>query len=283
MAKTFTRYSKTFDPRSVELFKISRSKIDFFQECPRCFYLSERLGVKRPSMAPFLLNVAVDALLKKEFDIHRAKGTAHPLMKSYGVEAVPFKHKDIDRWRENFVGLRYADPKTNLLITGAVDDIWVNEKGELHVVDYKATAKEGKVEKLEDTRWHNQYRRQIEVYQWLLRKNGFPTSDIGYFVYVNGKKDREAFDGKLEFDVAVISHLGNSSWIDQTLQDIHDCLRVDAIPATGALCEYCPYRESAGKAFQGMVGRNLSSQKKLDEDSQEQDNHSNAKKTQTLF
>ena len=79
--------------------KLSRSKIDFFHECPRCFYIDNKYGVARPKMPAFTLNVAVDALLKKEFDVHRAGKTAHPLMKKYGVDAVPFSHPEIDSWR----------------------------------------------------------------------------------------------------------------------------------------------------------------------------------------
>jgi hypothetical protein len=52
-------------------YKISRSKIELFTECPRCFYLEVVKGVKRPSMPGFSLNSAVDELLKKEFDILR--------------------------------------------------------------------------------------------------------------------------------------------------------------------------------------------------------------------
>src|SRR3954468_7572187 len=80
-----------FDPAAKTPFKLSRSKIDLFFECPRCFYLDRRLGVGRPPGFPFSLNSAVDHLLKKEFDTHRAEGTAHPLMKSYGLDAVPFR------------------------------------------------------------------------------------------------------------------------------------------------------------------------------------------------
>ena len=66
------RTKNIYDPASKNPFKLSRSKIDLFLECPRCFYLHRRLGVGRPPGYPFTLNVAVDALLKKEFDIHRA-------------------------------------------------------------------------------------------------------------------------------------------------------------------------------------------------------------------
>ncbi len=238
------KYRSIFNPDSNEPFKVSRSKIDSFLNCPRCFYLDRRLGISQPSMPAFTLNVAVDALLKKEFDIHRANGSKHPLMEHYGINAVPFNHENINKWRENFVGVQFFHEKTNLLIFGAVDDIWINSRGELHVVDYKATSKEGEIE-LENTKWHNQYRRQIEVYQWLLRKNGFKVSDLGYFVYVNGKKDRKAFDGKLEFDIKIIPYEGSDAWVDKTIGDLHNCLISDKIPDAAPDCEFCQYRKAA--------------------------------------
>ena len=235
---------RVFDPASVEPFKVSRSKIDFFGECPKCFYMEARFGLKRPSMPSFTLNIAVDALLKKEFDTHRVARTTHPLLKNYGLDLVPFQHSQIDVWRENFVGVQALHAKTNLLVFGAVDDIWVNSAGELFVVDYKATSKEGAVDKLEDTRWHNQYRRQIEVYQWLLRQNGFTVSNTGYFVYVNGKKDRAGFDAKLEFDVALIPYTGSDAWMETALASMKACL-LGSLPGSGELCEFCPYRQVA--------------------------------------
>src|SRR3989344_348388 len=106
------RWQKQFDPHSKEPFALSRTKIASFMECPRCFYLDRRLGVKRPDFPAFTLNSAVDTLLKKEFDIHRAKGEAHPLMKKYGIKAIPVNHEQLDVWRENFAGIQYYDSDT---------------------------------------------------------------------------------------------------------------------------------------------------------------------------
>ena len=231
--------SNIFDPKSKAAFKLSRSKIDLFLECPRCFYLDRRCGVGRPASFPFNLNSAVDHLLKKEFDIHRVGKTAHPLMKAYGVKAVPFEHEDMNVWRENFVGIQYTDKATNLLIFGAVDDIWINENKELHVVDYKATSKDGEVSL--DADWQIGYKRQVEVYQWLLRKNNFEVSDTAYFVYANGLKDKEAFDGKLEFSIKVIPYEAKADWIDALLPKIKECLMDDRIPKQSSTCEYCMY------------------------------------------
>ena len=75
---TAQRTKNLYDPASKESFKVSRSKLDLFLECPRCFYFDRRLGVGRPPGFPFALNSAVDHLLKLEFDIHRANPTKTP-------------------------------------------------------------------------------------------------------------------------------------------------------------------------------------------------------------
>ena len=223
--------------------KLSRSKIDLFLECAKCFYIDNKLGTARPPGFPFNLNSAVDHLLKKEFDIHRSEGSPHPLMENYGIDAVPYAHEDIDVWRENFKGLQYHDDQTGFTISGAVDDIWVNSKNELIVVDYKSTSKDEDIESLDEP-WHIGYKRQMEVYQWLLTKLGFSVSNTGYFVYANGRKDREAFDAKLEFDVTLIAYTGNTSWIEPTLKKIKQTLDSTDVPYADPDCDYCRYREA---------------------------------------
>lgn len=233
--------------------RLSRSKIELFVECPRCFYLDNKLGTARPRGPAFTLNVAVDALLKKEFDTHRAKGTAHPLMERYGLDAVPFKHRDLARWRENFEGMEYFHEPTGLTVSGALDDVWVNPAGELIVVDYKATSKNTTIETLSDSSWEEQYRRQIGVYQWLLRANGFRVNDTGYFVYANADADKEAFDGQLEFRVTLVPCEGKADWIDETLPRIRACLASEELPEVGRECEYCAYRQAAGEKLLALA------------------------------
>lgn len=224
-------------------FRLSRSKIDLFLNCPKCFYLDRKLGVGQPPGYPFALNSEVDALLKKEFDIHRANGTAHPLMKTYGVEAVPFQHEKMDEWRDSLrAGITYLDPETNLLITGGVDDVWVSPQGELIIVDYKSTAKDKEVTL--DADWQIGYKRQMEIYQWLFRKNGFKVSSTGYFVYCNGHTDKQAFDAKLEFDIKLIPYVGNPDWIESTIKDIYKTLNKNEIPKSSPDCDFCRYVEA---------------------------------------
>lgn len=237
---TAQRTKGLYDPGSKEPFKLSRSKIDLFFECPRCFYYDRRLGVGRPPGFPFALNSAVDHLLKLEFDIHRANGTKHPLIEKYGVDARPAPHEDLDKWRHNFTGIQYLHKPTNFLIFGAIDDLWQNTKGEYIVVDYKATSKDEKITELNKD-WQDGYKRQMEVYQWLLRQNGYKVSSTGYFVYCNGQTDRKAFDAKLEFDITLISYTGNDGWVEKTISKAYECLNNVTIPAPGKDCDYCGY------------------------------------------
>lgn len=229
-----------YNPASAESFKLSRSKIDLFLECSRCFYFDRRLGVGRPPGFPFALNSAVDHLLKLEFDIHRAKGTKHPLIKKYGVDARPIAHEDLDKWRHNFTGIQFLHKPTNLLIFGAIDDLWQNSKGEYIVVDYKSTSKSEDITEL-NKEWQNGYKRQMEVYQWLLRQNGYEVSNTGYFVYCNGQTDRKAFDGKLEFDITLIPYEGDDAWVEPTIIKAHKCLNGNKIPNADPNCDYCNY------------------------------------------
>ncbi len=242
------RTKNLYNPNSAEAFKLSRSKLELFTDCPRCFYLDRRLGVGRPPGFPFALNSAVDCLLKKEFDIHRAKGEKHPLIEKYDVDARPVEHAELDIWRENFKGVQFLHKPTNLLITGAIDDLWINEKGEYIVVDYKSTSKDEEITEL-NKEWQDGYKRQMEIYQWLLRQNGLKVSDTGYFVYCNGCTDREVFDAKLEFDLTLIPYKGNDSWIEKTIKDAKNCLDSSSIPSANPDCDYCSYINAVKKVI----------------------------------
>lgn len=242
---------KAYDPKDPEPFKLSRTKIDLFVDCPRCFYIDRRMLISRPQGFPFNINSTVDILLKKEFDIHRVNKTTHPYMIEAGIQAIPFLHPDLDTWRLNFTGGQTLHKETNFIIFGAIDDIWMYtdgpEKGKLIIVDYKATSKEGEVSL--DAEWQSGYRRQLEVYQWIFRHMGFNVCETGYFVYANALRDKPSFDNKLEFSVTMLSHIGNTEWIDTTLINIKKCLDDNRIPKQSETCEYCKYRNEAGKSI----------------------------------
>ena len=246
------RTRNLFEPGAGKPFKLSRSKLELFMSCPRCFYLDRRLGTGQPGGFPFNLNLAVDHLLKKEFDHYRAQKKAHPLMEAHGVDATPFSHAKLDDWRENFKGVEVHHAETNLIISGAIDDLWVNPKAEVIVVDYKATSKNGEIGI--DAAWQQAYKRQIEIYQWLLRGNGLTVSDMGYFVYCNGRRDRAALDSRLEFDIHLIPYTGSDAWVEECIKAAHRCLMADDLPAASPDCDFCNYRSAVKDAEAESMG-----------------------------
>ncbi len=137
------RKNDTYKYQHGKPFKISRSGIDSFIKCQRCFYLNKVKNIKDIGIPGFLLNSAVDELLKKEFDIHRENQTPHKLMDK---NMVPFQHDDLEKWRNNFEGISYHHKETNLIISGAIDDIWINkDTNELIIVEYKSTSTQEKI------------------------------------------------------------------------------------------------------------------------------------------
>lgn len=234
------RSRNLFDPQSTEPYKISRSGLELFHDCPRCFYFDKRLGLPRPPGFPFNLNSAVDALLKREFDAFRRQRQPHPLMQKAGIDAIPFAHPELEKWRTNFTGVQALHKPTNMLVTGAVDDLWENARGELIVVDYKSTAKAAEITELNEE-WHAGYKRQVEIYQWLLRQNGFQVSPTAYWVYANGDAAADQFDQTLRFRMTVIAYDGRDDWVEPHIMAARECLLNDTPPAPETNCPHCSF------------------------------------------
>ena len=70
---------------------------------------------------------------------------------------------------------------------------------------------------------------------------------------MNGKTDREAFDGRLEFDVNIIPYTGDDSWVEGTIQKAYDCISADVLPESNPECEFCLYRRVASEAEKNLL------------------------------
>ena len=237
-------YRGKYQSGSTAPFMVSRTKIEDFVRCPLCFVLDRKFQVSRPSIPAFTLNSAVDSLLKKEFDEHRSTQTVHPALLELGFDFVPLQHPDIEKWRSNFVGVSLYYEPTNFHLFGALDDVWLARNGDLVVVDYKATAKAEPVTKLSSEEWHMAYRRQIEFYQWLLASNGFKVAESGYWLYATARNNLNQFDRKLVFDLRLIEHPGDYSWVEPTILAAKAALDSDSLPSPSDNCEFCIYSSS---------------------------------------
>jgi len=241
------RKRNLYDPSSKGLYKLSRSKLDLFLNCPRCFYLDRRVGIGQPPGYPFSLNSAVDTLLKKEFDHYRLLQAPHPLQIENNIDAIPFLHSELDVWRDSLRrGIQFQVPNTNIVLTGGVDDVWISTKtSELIIVDYKATSKLEAVSI--DADWQIGYKRQAEIYQWLFRQNGFTVSNTAYFVYCNARTDLERFDQNLKFSISLLPYVGNTDWVMNAVYATYQCLRLDQIPKRVDTCDFCEYTRALEK------------------------------------
>ena len=243
---------KLYQPGVSEPFRLSRSKLENYLKCQRCFYLDRRLGIKPPSGPAFTLNIAVDELLKREFDTFRKNGKPHPLMVENSVNAVPWPDLvNHEEWRQNFTGIQHLHVPTNLELFGAVDDVWVEENGNLIVVDYKATSKAQEINSAGDIGgWFEAYKRQLEIYVWLLRQQGgFTVADDIYWVYANADKKKPAFSERLEFNLTLIAEKADDSWVEEALLAAHACLESMTIPEPNVDCKHCEHFQGASKVL----------------------------------
>lgn len=239
------RTRNIYSPTSDKPFAISRSKLDRFLECSRCFYLDRRLGIDRPSIPGYTLNQAVDTLLKKEFDYYRERQEPHPFMVTNNVDAIPYSDPRLDEWRENFKGIRVHHSATNFIVFGALDDVWINQHGQLNVVDYKATSTSEEITL--DSEYRQGYKRQLEIYQWLLKQTGLKVSNTAYILYANAQKTESEFGGKLQFGMQLLKHIGDNDWVEPIVYAAYECLQDENIPDPSSVCKYCEYRIAAAK------------------------------------
>ena len=237
-------WSFKYFPNSKNPFIISRSKIDLFLRCKRCAYLDMRLGIKGPKPFPYNLNSRIDTLLKNEFDVAREKKEQTTYQKKAGVSSIPYYHPELHIWREPFKAARFHHQETNIIVCGSVDDLWQDTNSKkISVVDYKSTFNEN-FEKLKkfDAPYLIGYKRQAEIYLWILSNLGLDMNTTSYFFYVNAKKEQAIFENKLEFEWAIIPyHTEDYKWVDKTIIDIKNFLETNKIPPSTAECDLCKY------------------------------------------
>ena len=160
-------------------YKFSPSSLSLLAECPKCFWLHFNKEIKRPAAIFPSLPSGMDAVLKKHFDSFIGKGLP-PELSSLNGDVTLFDDKALlEAWRSNFKGIPWKDPEGNIL-RGAVDNIL--KKGQkLVVLDYKTRGFPLK----DDTAAH--YQNQLDIYNFLLRKNGYETEGYAYLLFYHPK------------------------------------------------------------------------------------------------
>ncbi|MFH1036692.1 MAG: PD-(D/E)XK nuclease family protein [Patescibacteria group bacterium] len=218
--------------------QVSPNSLNLFLECPHCFWLEKGKGIKRPQPYPYALNAAVDVLLKEEFDVYRAKGEPHPLLVAHHIPAKLFHNQSLlNQWRNNFEGLRYYDTDLEATIFGAVDDVLEFADGKLAPLDYKSTGSAVPTV-------YDRFQIQMDIYTFLLERNGFLTTRKGYLAfYIVDKKN--GFEDRLPFKKELHEIDTDPSDVYQLFSDAVATLRKISPPPHSQDCKYAEWLKGA--------------------------------------
>lgn len=245
------RHRGKFNIANPEPYELSRSRIENFIQCPACFYMQQVEGIEFPSIPGFNINEATDILLKKDFDYYREKKESHPFLVNNGYShLIPYQHEHFELWTQSLHfgakgRMHYDHQRTNIRVGGGLDDVWFNKNtSKIHIVDYKSTSQKKDNGPINlDDKWKATYKRQMDLYVWIMQKKGFDVDNIGFFLYCDGNRftDQNFLNAKnaiMEFKMTLIEYQTNFSWIEKTLYNISNCLKLNKRPEHSEYCEY---------------------------------------------
>lgn len=278
------RHQGAYNAAHPAAWELSRFWVDKLIKCEACFWLQKVANVKEQSIPSFNINSNTDILLKRDHDQYRGVGPS-PIMRASGLDHLrPFSHPDLEKWVDgrqfglspNHLNTLHAP--TNILFGGGLDDVFENiETGELHVVDYKSTSQDGgnkahpapldesflmppsdpsKVD------YKASYRRQADMYQWVLRQKRFRVSDVAYFLYVDGLSrglngmltDGDPHVGWMKFEARIIPYLGDDGWVEGALHRAMEVARLNECPQHANGCDAGRWFTQASNATRAFPG-----------------------------
>jgi len=212
-------------------YKFSPSSLSLLKDCPRCFWLRFNKKINRPAGIFPSLPSGMDKILKIHFDSFMEKGELPPELNELNGKVKLFDDKELLKvWRSNFKGIQWTDKKGNLF-RGAVDNILVKGK-KLIVLDYKTRGYPLK----EDT--HEHYQNQMDIYNFLLRKNGYQTEDYTYLLFYHPNKLHK--NGDVDFHADLIKIKVNIANAEKIFKKAVNVLEND-MPEPSEDCGFCKW------------------------------------------
>ena len=155
---------------------------------------------------------------------------------------VPFEHEDFEKWTQSMHfgaegRMHTVHEESNIKLGGGLDDIWLNTKtNELHIVDYKSTSQKSPNKEITlNDYWKAGYKRQMDMYVWVMRRKGFSISSIGIFytAMVIDLVNTTFLILKMRrcsLKMSLIPYNVDTSWIETTLMDVRTCLQSTTTP-----------------------------------------------------
>ena len=214
-----------------ETFKLSPSGISLMEECPRCFWLEKHHIWKRPSGIFPSLPGGMDRILKNHFDKFMARRMMPPELREnvqcFGCRL--FGNVELlKQWRNNLKGISWQDNQGNIF-HGAVDNILVRGN-KLIVLDYKTRGYPLKEDTPESSR------NQLDIYNFLLRKNGYETEDFAFLLFYYPREVLET--GEVIFDTQLVKMKVNIENAQKLFEKALKLLK-GPCPKVREECEWC--------------------------------------------
>jgi len=220
------------------MINVSASALGILEDCPRCFWFDRIEKRPRPRGIFPSLPGGFDKIIKTCMDGFRRELKLPPeLAEKQMLEKGYILFDDqakMDRMRNWRTGLKVAHGVECALI-GALDDLlYIPEKHVFAPLDYKT---KGSPTSAEDALKY--YQRQLDCYDLLLMKNGFPTNHEAFLLYFSPDAMYEI--GNCHMHTQIITIQTDPARAESLLEDASDILSMDKPPAPAIDCEYCEF------------------------------------------
>lgn len=212
---------------------LSKSSLETFKTCPRCFWLEKNAKLKKPEGIKASIMDGIDDGMKQCAEYHaRENKPIHYLSAFPGAKPHPDRARvaAFMSWRTFQATITAGSQQA--LIWGQVDDLIEWDDSRVSPWDFKSN---GKARDWADyTVKYNSL--QADMYEILLQANGMTTTGVAYFTYTWPV----CVDGVLGFDFQTVSIETDQNRALAIIEQAIDCLQ-GSEPESDPSCEYCTY------------------------------------------
>ena len=147
-------------------YQLSPTKLNLLEECPRCFWLSLVKKINRPPTPMPSLPIKVDSIIKHYFNKYRDLEELPPIIIG----------KITGKLAQEMPKTLKHDEGNGITLMGRPDEYIELTDGNLVAFDHKTKSKASESV-------HSAYKLQLDVYSYLLKVNGYNTTNKAFLAY----------------------------------------------------------------------------------------------------
>lgn len=214
--------------------QLSSSSLSIFESCPKCFYNDRNLKLKRPEGIKSGLPIAIDKIIKEQFDAYRGKLPpslqGDDRLNGFVLYDAP-ELKKMQHWKSN--PLKMTDENGNTIV-GAFDDLLYNPTtDQFAFLDFKSSGKE------RDEAFGKQYyQKQIDIYTQFFIEAGRKVADFAVLLFFWPEPSENGF---IQFKSKPVFLKPEPSAAVELFRRAMLCLDAKIVPPSGEDCEYCKF------------------------------------------